>query len=119
MFTASAKADYPPEVVDVNMNPIINQSEIYSGIYARVNVNFFPYSFGGKKGNWMWPGSGHEIGRRRIPGRKCADSGTGVWCNAPASQSNTTVQERTAECTGNQSDHRDADVIKRGFSPSF
>lgn len=32
------------------MNPIINQSEIYSGIYARVNVNFFPYSFGGKKG---------------------------------------------------------------------
>ena len=32
------------------MNPIINQSEVYSGIYARVNVNFFPYSFGGKKG---------------------------------------------------------------------
>lgn len=50
VFTASAKADYPPEVVDANMNPIINQSEIYSGIYARVNVNFFPYSFGGKKG---------------------------------------------------------------------
>lgn len=50
VFTASAKADYPPEVVDANMNPIINQSEIYSGIYARVNVNFFPYAFGGKKG---------------------------------------------------------------------
>lgn len=50
VFTASAKADYPPEVVDANMNPIINQSEIYSGIYARVNVNFFPYTFGGKKG---------------------------------------------------------------------
>lgn len=50
VFTASAKADYPPEVVGANMNPIINQSEIYSGIYARVNVNFFPYSFGGKKG---------------------------------------------------------------------
>ena len=50
IFTASAKVDYPPEVVDANMNPIINQSEIYSGIYARVNVNFFPYAFGGKKG---------------------------------------------------------------------
>ncbi len=50
VFTASAKADYPPEVVDKNMNPIINQSEIYSGIYARVNVNFYPYAFGGKKG---------------------------------------------------------------------
>lgn len=50
VFTASAKADYPPEVVDKNMNPIINQSEIYSGIYARVNVNFYPYAYGGKKG---------------------------------------------------------------------
>ena len=50
VFTASAKADYPPEVVDSLGNPIINQSEVYSGIYGKVNVNFFPYSFGGKKG---------------------------------------------------------------------
>ena len=28
----------------------INQSEVYSGMYGRVNVNFFPYAFGGKKG---------------------------------------------------------------------
>lgn len=50
VFTASAKVDYPPEVVDKMGNPIINQSEVYSGIYGRVNVNFYPYSFGGKKG---------------------------------------------------------------------
>lgn len=50
VFTASAKADYPPEVVDKMGNPIINQSEVYSGMYGRVNVNFFPYSFSGKKG---------------------------------------------------------------------
>ncbi len=50
VFTASAKADYPPEVVDSVGNPIINQSEVYSGMYGKVNVNFFPYSFGGKKG---------------------------------------------------------------------
>ena len=50
VFTASAKADYPPEIVDSMGNPIINQSEIYSGIYALVNVEFFPYMFGGKKG---------------------------------------------------------------------
>lgn len=50
VFTASANAEYPPEVVDANLNPIINQSEIYSGIYGRVNVNFFPYFAGGKKG---------------------------------------------------------------------
>lgn len=50
VLTASAKADYPPEVVDAQLNPVINQSEIYSGIYARVNISFFPYAFGGKKG---------------------------------------------------------------------
>lgn len=50
VFTASAKVDYPPEIVDKLGNPIINQSEIYSGIYGRVNVTFFPYAFGGKKG---------------------------------------------------------------------
>lgn len=49
VFTASAKADYPPEVVDALGNPIINQSEIYSGVYAYVNVEFFPYLFGGAK----------------------------------------------------------------------
>ena len=50
VFTASAKVDYPPEIVDKMGNPIINQSEVYSGMYGRVNVTFFPYSFGGKKG---------------------------------------------------------------------
>lgn len=50
VFTASAKVDYPPEVVDSQGNPIINQSEVYSGMYGKVNVNFYPYAFGGKKG---------------------------------------------------------------------
>lgn len=50
VFTASAKAEYPPEVVDAHGNPIINQSEVYSGMYGKVNVSFYPYSFGGKKG---------------------------------------------------------------------
>ena len=50
VFTASSKEDYPPEVVDKMGNPILNQSQIYSGIYGRVNINFFPYIYGGKKG---------------------------------------------------------------------
>lgn len=50
VFTASSKVDYPPEIVDAVGNPIINQSEVYSGMYGRVNVTFFPYMFGGKKG---------------------------------------------------------------------
>ena len=48
VFTASSKQ--PPQVVDMNLNPIINQTEVYSGCYARVNVNFFPYNSNGKRG---------------------------------------------------------------------
>lgn len=50
VMTASAKADYPPQVVDRALQPIINQSELYSGCWANVAVNFFPYSYAGKKG---------------------------------------------------------------------
>ncbi|BFH10588.1 DUF2815 family protein [Paenibacillus melissococcoides] len=31
-------------VVDVNLNPIVNQSEVYSGMYGRVHINFYPYN---------------------------------------------------------------------------
>lgn len=48
VFTASSKN--APQVVDLSLNPIINQSEVYSGCYARVNVNFFPYNSNGKRG---------------------------------------------------------------------
>ncbi|WP_201759583.1 MULTISPECIES: DUF2815 family protein [Clostridia] len=50
VFTARASVDHAPEVVDKMGNPIINQSEMYSGVYGRVNVTFFPYVYGGKKG---------------------------------------------------------------------
>lgn len=50
VMTASAKADYPPQVVNRKVEPILDQSEVYSGMYANVSVNFFPYMFGGKKG---------------------------------------------------------------------
>ena len=50
VFTASAKQDRKPEIVDANMNAILDPSEIYSGMYGRVNVNFYPYDFAGKKG---------------------------------------------------------------------
>lgn len=50
VMTASSQADRKPDVVDINLNPIINQSEIYSGIYARVSVRFFGYLSQGKKG---------------------------------------------------------------------
>ena len=84
VFTASAKADYPPEVVDKMGNPILNQSEVYSGMYGRVNVTFFPYSFGGEKGDRMWAGTGTEAPGRGSPGGLRTDSGAGIRDASPA-----------------------------------
>jgi len=48
VFTASSKN--PIEVVGLNRQPIINESEMYSGVYAYACVTFFPYNSNGKKG---------------------------------------------------------------------
>ena len=44
VFTAGlAEARGPVQVVDLSRNPILNQSEIYSGMYANVLVSFYFY----------------------------------------------------------------------------
>lgn len=48
VFTASSKN--APVVLDQNKQPMIRESEIYSGAYAYVSVTFFPYNRNGKKG---------------------------------------------------------------------
>ncbi len=48
VVTASSKQQQA--VVDANMNPIISQTEVYSGMYGRVNLNFFAYSNSGNRG---------------------------------------------------------------------
>ena len=50
VFTASCAQDRKPRVVDVNLQDILDPSEIYSGIWGRVGVDFFPYNFAGKQG---------------------------------------------------------------------
>ena len=50
VFTASCRQDRRPEIVDVHGNPIIDASEIYSGIWARVSVEFFPYAVPTRQG---------------------------------------------------------------------
>ena len=50
VFTASSNADRQPQVVDRNVQPILDQSQIYSGVYANVAINVFPYIHTGKKG---------------------------------------------------------------------
>lgn len=48
VMTASSKQRQ--DIVDMNMNPIIEPTEVYSGMYARVCLNFFAYNSNGKKG---------------------------------------------------------------------
>ncbi len=53
VFTASTSADpkFPkPGVLDAAGYPIMNASEVYSGMYGRVSINFGPYMNTGKKG---------------------------------------------------------------------
>ena len=49
-WVMAASSKLQPEVVDTNGNPIISPSEIYSGMYARVFINFFAYNAAGRKG---------------------------------------------------------------------
>ncbi|WP_435309653.1 DUF2815 family protein [Sebaldella termitidis] len=51
VINVKASEAYKPDVVDGQLNPILTQSEIYSGVYARVLINFYPYfNSGGRKG---------------------------------------------------------------------
>lgn len=53
VFTASTNANpqYPkPEVVDATGQPILQATEVYSGMYGRLSVTFAPYFSAGKKG---------------------------------------------------------------------
>jgi len=50
VLSTSSGADQPPKIVDINLNPIIDPTEVYSGMYARVAINFAPYAQAGKKG---------------------------------------------------------------------
>lgn len=49
-MTVSSPADRPIEIVDRNMQRIIDATQVYSGCYANVCVNFYPYAYQGKKG---------------------------------------------------------------------
>jgi hypothetical protein len=49
-WVMTASSEQRPQIVDINMNEIINPTEIYSGMYARVSIRFFPYFNSGKKG---------------------------------------------------------------------
>jgi len=48
VFTASGKQQ--PSIVDINLQPILQPTDIYSGMYIRAGVTFFSYFQQGKRG---------------------------------------------------------------------
>jgi hypothetical protein len=46
----SVSSKTKPGVVDASVQPILDSSEVYSGCYARVSINAFPFNQQGNKG---------------------------------------------------------------------
>ena len=50
MYFLNASSKNKPGVVDQNVHPILDATEIYSGCYGRITINFYAYSASGNKG---------------------------------------------------------------------
>lgn len=46
----NASSKRKPQIVDNNVQPILEAGEIYSGMYARVSINFYAYNTAGNRG---------------------------------------------------------------------
>ena len=49
-FFVNANSTTQPQVVDKYVRPIIDHSEIYSGVYARVSLSFYAFNSNGNRG---------------------------------------------------------------------
>ena len=49
-YFVNANSNTAPQIVDRNVNPILDRSEVYSGVYARVSINFYAFNSNGNKG---------------------------------------------------------------------
>ena len=69
-----------PGVVDADLNAVLDPTSVYSGCYARVSINAFPYNAKGKKGvsfglnNVQLVADGPPLGGRTRPEDDFADA---------------------------------------------
>jgi len=49
-FFINASSKTKPGVVDKNLQPVLDQDEVYSGCYGRVSINLYPFDTKGNKG---------------------------------------------------------------------
>lgn len=49
-YFVNANSVAAPGVVDADREPILNRSEVYSGVYGRASINFYAFNSNGNKG---------------------------------------------------------------------
>jgi len=49
-YFVNANSTTAPQIVDRSVQPILERSEIYSGVYARVSINFYAFNSNGNRG---------------------------------------------------------------------
>ena len=49
-YFINANSNTAPQIVDMKVQPSLERGEVYSGVYARVSVNFYAFNSSGNKG---------------------------------------------------------------------
>ncbi len=49
-YFINANSNNAPQIVDQAVQPILDRSQVYSGCYARVSINFYAFNVNGNKG---------------------------------------------------------------------
>ena len=49
-YFINANSATAPGIVDADRNPILERSEVYSGVYGRASINFYAFNSNGNKG---------------------------------------------------------------------
>ena len=49
-FFVNANSTTAPQIVDRSVQPILDRSEVYSGVYGRASINLYAFNSNGNKG---------------------------------------------------------------------
>ena len=49
-YFVNANSSTAPGIVDADCNPILDRSEVYSGVYGRASINFYAFNSNGNRG---------------------------------------------------------------------
>lgn len=84
-YFINASSNQRPGIVNRKLEPIIDEEEVYSGCYAKVSVNFYPFDANGNRGvacglnNIMKLRDGEPLGGRVSAEVDFADVDTSEW----------------------------------------